>query len=98
MRQSKFGVTCFRTPKITSVGGGFCGRQQDDGCDRGPEVFAGASHLQPDPLPCGWGPPGALDQDLGQPAIEGREGLDRLNAGIWSRMIQQDEKVYGGDN
>ena len=46
----------------------------DDGCHGGPEVFTGAGHVQPDPLPCGWRPPRAVDQDFGQPSIEGREG------------------------
>ena len=68
----------------------------DNGCDGGPQVFTGAGHVQPDTLPCGWGPSGTLDQDFGQPSIEGREGLHcsmlvlvnsveygELNVGIW---------------
>ena len=52
------------------VAGGFV----DDGCHGGPEVFTGTGHVQPDPLPCGWRPPRAVDQDFGQPSTEGREG------------------------
>ena len=55
---------------------------EDDGSDGGPEVFAGPGYVQPDPLTCGWRPSGALDQDFGQPSVEGREGLHWLNAGI----------------
>ena len=56
--------------------------EENDGSDGGPEVFAGPGHVQPDPLTCGWRPSGALDQDFGQPSVEGREGLHWLNAGI----------------
>ena len=68
----------------------------DDGCDGGPQVFTGAGHLQPDTLPCGWGPSGTLDQDFRQPSIEGREGLHCSNVVLVNNSVENGP--HRGDN